>query len=80
MMDSGAPLEWTFSIPLLEQASLSAWVRCGSAELLQPNRPRIPRGMSMLDALVNDFALLTPAGLAELQRQLAKKRIRPRIA
>jgi hypothetical protein len=36
--------------------------------------------MSVLDALVNDFALLTPEGLAELQRQVLKKRIRSRIA
>ena len=80
MMDSGAPLEWTFSIPLLEQASLSAWVRCGSAKLRQPYCPRIPGGMSVLEALVNDFALLTPEGLVELQRQVAKKRIRSRAA
>jgi hypothetical protein len=78
-MDSGAPLEWTFSIPLLERARLSAWVRRGSAELRQPWRLPIPGGMSMLDALVNDFALLTRKGLAELQRQVLKERMRSRF-
>jgi hypothetical protein len=73
MMDSGAPLEWAFSIPLLEEASLSVWVRRGSAKLRQPRRPPIPDGMSVLDALVNDFALLTTGGLAELQRQVQKQ-------
>jgi len=29
--------------------------------------------MSVLDALVNDFALLTTGGLAELQRQVQKQ-------
>jgi hypothetical protein len=80
MMDSGACLEWPLTIPLLEQASLLAWVRSGSAELRQPYRPPIPVDMSVLDALVNDFALLTPEGLAVLQRQVLKKRIRSRIA
>ncbi len=80
MMDSGARLEWPLTIPLLEQASLLAWVRRGSAELRQPYRAPIPAGMSVLHALVNDFALLTPEGLAELQRQVLKKRYRSRIA
>jgi hypothetical protein len=73
MMDSGAPLEWPLTIPLLEQASLLAWVGRGSATLRQPHRLPIPGGMSVLDALVNDVALLTREGLVELQRQVLKR-------
>ena len=80
MMDSGARLEWPLTIPLLEQANLLTWLRRGSAELLQPNGPPIPAGMSVLNALVNDFALLTREGLAELQRQVLKKQIRSQAA
>jgi hypothetical protein len=80
MMDSGAPLEWTFSIPVLEQANLSAWVRRGSAQLRRPYRPPIPGSMSVLDALVNDIALLTREGLVELQRQVLKRTNPARIA
>jgi len=56
---------------LLEQAGLLAWVRCGLAELVPPYCPQqIPDGMNVLEALVHDFALLTPDGLAELHRQV----------